>query len=77
MVDALNGCTGDAILDGEIVAERAGGVLPFRSLQTRLQRRDPDPALIAEIPATFVAFDLLAHGADLIIDKPLADRRAR
>ncbi len=67
----------DVILDGEIVARRDGRVLPFRYLQPRLQRKHADAALREQIPASFVAFDLLADGADLIVDLPLTQRRRR
>jgi DNA ligase-1 len=51
-------------------------VLPFRYLQTRLQRVDPSQDLIDEIPAQFVAFDILASGERFLLDEPLAERRA-
>jgi len=66
----------DAILDGEIVAWRDGGVLPFRYLQPRLQRVDPSPELRAEIPVRFVAFDVLAAGDRFLLDEPLVERRS-
>ena len=63
---------GDAILDGEIVAMRDGRVLPFRTLQARLQRKDVDAELLREVPVAYVVFDLLALGDDLLLDEPLA-----
>ncbi len=69
------GASGDGIFDGEIVAERDGRVLPFRYLQTRLQRVDPPSDLLAEIPAVFVAFDALASGDRFLVDEPLVERR--
>jgi DNA ligase-1 len=76
VVKALEATPGDAIFDGEIVARRDGIVLPFRYLQTRLQRVDPSQELIFEIPAQFVAFDILASGERFLLDEPLAQRRA-
>jgi DNA ligase-1 len=76
VVTALEATTGDAIFDGEIVARRDGIVLPFRYLQTRLQRVDPSQELIDEIPAQFVAFDILASGERFLLDEPLVERRA-
>ena len=73
---ALAACPHDAIFDGEIVARRGDAVLPFRYLQTRLQRIDPDLELQREIPAQFVAFDLLAAGDRFLLDEPLVERRA-
>jgi DNA ligase 1 len=74
---ALAGISGYAILDGEIVAMREGRVLPFRSLQARLQRKTVDDALRREVPIAYVVFDLLASGEELLLDEPLAKRRER
>jgi DNA ligase-1 len=76
IVAAFATTTGNAIFDGEIVARAGTGVLPFRYLQPRLQRIDPSPALQAEIPVRFVAFDLLAVDDRFLLDEPLAERRA-
>ena len=65
----------DAIFDGEIVARREGGALPFRYLQPRLQRVAPSEALRSEIPVAFVGFDILASGPRFLLDVPLAERR--
>ena len=72
----------DGILDGELLAMTEGGVLPFLSLQARLGRTAPSPSILAEVPVTFVAFDVLAvgpRGGDVapLIELPLRDRRAR
>jgi DNA ligase-1 len=68
---------GNFMLDGEIIARRGEQVLPFRYLQARLQRKSIDDALLAEVPVTYMAFDILAAGDELLIDEPLIDRRAR
>ena len=47
------------ILDGEILAWRDGTVLPFIALQTRLGRKEPSAAILAEVPVIFVAWDVL------------------
>jgi DNA ligase-1 len=75
IVEALRATAGDAILDGEVVAMRDERVLPFRELQTRLQRKDPPPALVAEIPVRFVVFDVLARDGTFVLDVPLVERR--
>jgi ATP-dependent DNA ligase len=49
----------EGILDSEILAFRDGTVLPFIALQSRLGRKDPHPALLAEVPVIYVAFDVL------------------
>jgi DNA ligase-1 len=76
VVSALSGTRGDAILDGEIVAHDDGAVLPFRYLQRRLQRLDPAPELLSEVPVRFVVFDALATGDRFLLDEPLGERRA-
>jgi ATP-dependent DNA ligase len=64
------------VVDGEIVVVRDDG-LDFEALQSRLH-----PAasrvrkLAAEIPASFVAFDLLALGDDDLTGEPFGRRRA-
>jgi len=72
---ALRVLDDDAILDGEIVAMRDGNVLPFRYLQTRLQRKDVTPELQAEVPVAFVVFDCLARKGRFLLDEPLETRR--
>ena len=63
---------------------RDGEVLPFLSLQTRLGRKTPSAALLAEVPVIFVAFDVLGLGAGRrgarradSCDMPLEERRRR
>ena len=71
----------DGILDGEILAYRDGSVLPFIALQTRLGRKSPSAAILAETPVIYVAFDLLGVGrneaaaVDALLREPLEDRR--
>ncbi|MBV8345293.1 MAG: ATP-dependent DNA ligase [Candidatus Eremiobacteraeota bacterium] len=77
VASALAAIARDAILDGEIVAMRDGGVLPFRTLQARLQRKTVDARLLREVPLTYVVFDLLAIEGELLIDEPLSLRRER
>ena len=79
---AARGLPWDGILDGELLAFRDGGVLPFLALQKRLGRKAPPPALVEEVPVAFVAFDLLAAGprggeVAPLLDLPLRERRAR
>ena len=75
IVAALRGVRAACILDGEIVAERDGRVLPFRYLQPRLQRKDASPELQAQIPVRYVVFDALAQGDRSLLDEPLTERR--
>jgi DNA ligase 1 len=75
IVAALRDVPGSFAVDGEIVAERDGRVLPFRYLQARLQRKDVSAELLAEVPVRYVAFDALAYGERFLLDEPLATRR--
>ncbi|HEX2884629.1 MAG TPA: ATP-dependent DNA ligase [Candidatus Limnocylindria bacterium] len=64
------------VIDGELVPWRAGSVLDFASLQTRLGRVRPSAELLAEVPVVLVAFDLLHHAGRDLLEVPLRDRRA-
>lgn len=77
IADALGAQERDLILDGEIVAERGGRVLPFRTLQARLQRKEIDASLLAEVPLTYVIFDVVAIDDTFLIDEPLVERRRK
>ena len=62
-------------VDGEIVIAR-DGILDFDSMQTRLHPAESRVRrLAAEIPATFVAFDLLLWDGDEVWRRPLEERR--
>jgi DNA ligase-1 len=68
---------GALVVDGELVPWRQGTVLDFASLQTRLGRVRPSAELLAEVPVVLVAFDLLHHAGDDLIETPLRERRRR
>lgn len=65
------------VLDGELVPWRAGSVLDFASLQTRLGRVRPSETLLAEVPVVLVAFDVLHHAGRDLLEAPLRERRSR
>ncbi len=75
VVDALAAIATACIFDGEIIAQRDGHVLPFRYLQARLQRKAVSAELRAEVPVRFIVFDLLAQADDILLDRPLVERR--
>jgi ATP-dependent DNA ligase len=63
-------------LDGEIVISR-NGALDFDAMQMRLHPAESRVRkLAAEIPATFVAFDLLLWNKKKVYAKPIEERRA-
>ncbi len=77
LVDSLRHAPADFILDGEILAMRGEQVLSFGELQKRLGRRETDLFLNEEVPIRFVAFDVLWHSGETLLDLPLHARRAR
>ena len=66
------------MVDGELVIRDEKGEPIFDALQSRIHPADSRIGLLAkEIPADFVAFDLLADGDEVLLDKPLSERRER
>ena len=64
------------VLDGEIIVV-VGDRLEFEVLQQRIHPAASRITLLSEqTPATFVAFDLLALGAEDFTTRPFAERRA-
>jgi len=77
IVPAALALPGSFLLDGEILAWRAGRALPFAALQKRLGRKQPDAALQQAVPVAFAAFDLLYLDGEALFDAPLSERRRR
>jgi ATP-dependent DNA ligase len=66
-----------AVVDGEIVLPRADRGLDFDALLQRLHPAESRVRRLAEeMPAIFVAFDLLAVGDHNLLSAPLSQRRA-
>ncbi|MGH2402194.1 MAG: ATP-dependent DNA ligase [Candidatus Limnocylindria bacterium] len=66
------------VLDGEVVIARPGGGLDFDALLLRIHPAASRVKMLSEeSPASFVAFDCLADGADDLRDAPFSERRAR
>jgi DNA ligase-1 len=86
IAEALGRSEGTWLLDGEIVAWRGGERQgdgdgegrpdSFFKLQRRLGRKSPEPELLAEIPARFVAYDCLAAAGRPLFEAPWNERRA-
>src|SRR5260370_2267048 len=75
LLEPIRGITGDFILDGEIIGWRDGRAIPFTELQQRLGRKQIDLFTSAQVPVSFVAFDLLLLDGRTFLDAPLAERR--
>ncbi|RZQ61361.1 ATP-dependent DNA ligase [Amycolatopsis suaedae] len=78
LLAALSGVLPEqVVLDGELVIGR-GGKLDFDALTERIHPADSRVRLLAEqTPASFVAFDLLALGAESFVEEPTGTRRER
>ncbi|WP_348623024.1 RNA ligase family protein [Paenibacillus peoriae] len=69
----------DVILDGEIACvDPATGVSDFESVMSRFQakRADKIARLVAELPATFVVFDVLSFKGEDLRSLPLMERKS-
>lgn len=66
-----------AVLDGEVVVLDDTGRSRFQALQARMHVAEPGrvPGLLAEVPVTYVVFDLLQLDDHPTVDLPYLDRR--
>lgn len=64
--DMIAGMAGNAVLDGELLIRRGGGIASFNELQQRLNRKQPSRKLMEEFPPHMAVYDILsADGVDL------------
>lgn len=63
------------VLDGEIVGWKDGRVLPFGELQRRIGRKSVGKRLLREVPARYLAFDVLELDGSDVRARPLRERR--
>jgi ATP-dependent DNA ligase len=69
---------GHYVLDGELVIRDADGNLEFDALQSRIHPAESRIELLSkEIPAEYIAFDLLAEEQESLLESPYDERRAR
>lgn len=75
--DAARALPRDCVLDGELLAWRAGEDAPlaFTALQTRIQRRKPGPKTLADTPVRVQAYDLLELDGVDWRERPQRERR--
>jgi len=74
----LSFAAGRYVLDGELVIRDAAGKLEFDALQQRIHPAESRINLLSkEIPADYVAFDLLAEGDEALLETPFGERRER
>jgi ATP-dependent DNA ligase len=68
---------GRYVLDGEIVIDGSEDEQDFGALQQRIHPAASRITLLSQqTPARYVAFDLLAHEDEALLDRPLSERRA-
>jgi DNA ligase-1 len=74
---ALRAFPDPLILDGEILAwsPETPQALPFSELQKRLGRKKVSEEILRRVPVVYIAFDVLYTGGELLIEKPLEERR--
>ena len=75
IVEAFSEFREPLVLDGEILAWKTDRALPFSSLQARLGRKRVTETMREAVPVAFMAFDLLFAGAELMLERPLLERR--
>jgi ATP-dependent DNA ligase len=69
---------GRYVLDGELVIRDADGNLEFDALQERIHPAASRIELLSkEIPADYIAFDLLAEDDEALLETPFGERRVR
>jgi len=70
---------GSLIFDGEILGWdfEAARALPFAVLGTRLGRKRVSNEMRAQVPVVFIAFDLMYADGELLLERPLRERRNR
>jgi ATP-dependent DNA ligase len=74
----LSFAPGRYVLDGELVIRDSDGNLEFDALQERIHPAESRITLLSkEIPANYVAFDLLAEEDEALLETPFGERRAR
>jgi DNA ligase-1 len=75
IVDAAACLPDGTVLDGELLAARPDCLLSFAMLSRRASRKQVSKKLLAEIPAVFVAYDLLEREGCDLRQQPLSERR--
>jgi DNA ligase-1 len=79
IVASLRGVGKGLVLDGELIAvdpEVPRRARPFAALQRRLGRKSPSIEMMSQVPAAFVAYDVLAASGTLVIQNSWRERRS-
>jgi DNA ligase-1 len=73
--DALSRVPGEAVIDGEILGWRDGRALSFSVLQQRIARKSVPAHLVDSVPVAFMAYDILYRDGEMLVDRPIEERR--
>ncbi|MFN8126126.1 MAG: hypothetical protein U0R64_06440 [Candidatus Nanopelagicales bacterium] len=65
----------DTVVDGELVAAGTAQPPTLQDIAPRIHRRNPDAALVAACPVTYVLFDVLRLRGRDVSGLPLSERR--
>src|SRR5271163_2478086 len=78
LAEAFSSLNQPVILDGEVLAWDFAGqrALAFSSLQRRIGRKRVTDEMREQTPVVFIAFDVLSFDGELMLERPLAERRA-
>jgi DNA ligase-1 len=77
LAEAFSSVASGLIFDGEILGWDfdTGQALPFAVMGQRIGRKQVSSQTMQQIPVVFMAFDLLYARGELLLDRPLKDRR--
>ena len=77
VIAASRGIPDGTVIDGELLAWGHDDARPasFASLQSRINRKQPGPKLVRDVPVALCAYDLLEHEGRDVRDMPLRERR--
>jgi DNA ligase-1 len=65
------------VLDGEIVGWKDGSILPFSEIQRRIGRKTLGKKILADVPVSFIAFDLMEFTGQDVRAQSLDCRREK
>jgi DNA ligase-1 len=64
-----------AVLDGELIVKSGDEIASFNHLQQRLNRKSPDPKVVAKYPGHIIVYDMLAAEGRDLRPLPLSERK--
>ncbi len=75
VVAAIAALPGNGLIDGEILAWRNGRALNFNVLQQRISLKSVRAALLEDVPAVFMGYDMLLRNDELLLKASFEQRR--